>query len=125
MFHCRRGRAGTRLCDPTTNGRGDLMRMSANRTAARCPALFAGTLASLLLSLPARAQDNTPPPPPAEPAPPPAPAAEPPPAPAAVPAPAPAAAPAPAPAPAPAAVLTEAKPPAFQHKKMDPPAIWF
>jgi hypothetical protein len=84
-----------------------------------CPAVLAAALATSLLSLPAHAQD------PAPPAPPPPPAA---PVPDPAPAPPPQAEPAQAAAPtassAPVAVVTE-KPPAFQHKKMDPPAIWF
>jgi hypothetical protein len=101
-----------------------------SRTAFRCPALLAGALATSLVSLPVRAQEATPPtpptPPPAEAAPAPAP---PPPA----PAPAPAAVPAvPTPtqaataAPSEAGVVSaQAKEAANQHKKMDPPAIWF
>jgi hypothetical protein len=83
------------------------------RTVIYCPAV----LATALLSLPARAQEAAPPPPP-----PPVEAA-------------PAPAPPPAPPPvtvvpattttAPAVVVAETKPPAADHKKMDPPAIWF
>jgi hypothetical protein len=87
------------------------------RTASRYPAVLATALATSLLSLPVRAQEAPPPPPPPE----------------AAPAPAPEPAPPPPPAPAvmvadpgaPAAVVTAAKPAAFEHKKMDPPAIWF
>jgi hypothetical protein len=85
----------------------------------RGSAVLAGALAGSLWALPVRAQEPAPPDPPPSPpvaqeGPAPEPAPAPPPAPTATVAPA-----------APAAVVTETKPPAFQHKKMDPPAIWF
>jgi hypothetical protein len=95
------------------------MAMFPNKLATRCPAMVAGALA-LLLAPELRAQEAAPPPPPA-PAVEAAPAPTPPP-----PPPAPVALPAATVAPnEPAAVLTEKKEEKVQHKKMDPPAIWF
>jgi hypothetical protein len=86
----------------------------------RCPrpAVLATAFATSLLSLPVRAQEAAPPPPPAPVEAAPAPAPAPPPAPPVTITPSTTTA-------APAAVVAETAPPANQHKKMDPPAIWF
>src|SRR5436190_15997778 len=89
------------------------MATSVTRIVSCRPAALAAALATSLLSAGAGAQEAAPAP-----------------APAANQAPAPAAPPAEAPKPsapsaAPAGVVVESKPPAFEHKKMDPPAIWF
>jgi hypothetical protein len=87
------------------------------KTGAMTTALLAGLLATSLQAQPVRAQEAAPPPPPAaEPAPPP------PPAPAPAPVAEPAAPVAPPPAATPAVSTTVNK---IQHKKMDPPGIWF
>ena len=84
------------------------------KTATRCPALVAGALATLLLAPELHAQDTAPTPAPeAAPAPAPPPAPPPPP---------PAATVAPS---EPAAVVSAKAEEKVQHKKMDPPAIWF
>jgi hypothetical protein len=85
------------------------------KTGAMTTALLAGVLATSMQAQPALAQDAPPPPPPAEVPPPPPPEVVPP-------------TPAPKPTPTPevaATVSTEAATNKVQHKKMDPPAIWF
>src|SRR6185436_15825750 len=103
---------------PEDHSEGDHMTIA--KTGALTTALLAGALATSL-PLRAQAQDAPPPPPPpaAEPAPPPPPA--PPAAPAAPAAPVVTAAPAPEATPAVSTEVTNK----VQHKKMDPPAIWF